>query len=57
MNTTCNKLGKICRHDGIRHPQVDFMENVPRDTPAATIAPGIHIIRARLACLGLSANR
>lgn len=35
----CNKLGPICRADGIRHPQVEFIENVPRVTPAATMAP------------------
>lgn len=34
--------GRACSSDGIRHDQVLAMANVPRLTPAATIAPIYH---------------
>jgi hypothetical protein len=39
MKPTCRRLGTICKLEGIRQPQVDFIAKVPNVTPAATIAP------------------
>ena len=39
MNVSWSKDGAICSRDGILHAQSFGMENVPRVTPAAMIAP------------------
>ena len=42
MKQIWSKLGQICNMDGIRQPQFEGIANVPRVTPAATIAPINH---------------